>query len=84
MKIIDPLTGQEPEIPPQGSLGLLALGDIAVKPWRERRIATGYEAELRARLAEQRKRMEQQREARKRQQRNQGSPNDKLAPTDAL
>ncbi|MEO6167199.1 MAG: hypothetical protein ABIO46_16160 [Chitinophagales bacterium] len=33
-------------IPPEGSLGLLALGAAAVKPWRQKRIETGYEAQL--------------------------------------
>ncbi len=34
------------EIPAEGSLGLLALGAVAVKPWRQKRIETGFEAQL--------------------------------------
>ncbi|HUM45440.1 MAG TPA: hypothetical protein PLD84_00835 [Chitinophagales bacterium] len=38
--------GAEFVIPPEGSLGLLALGAVAMKPWRQKRIETGYEAQL--------------------------------------
>ena len=51
LKIIDRATGKEINITPEGSLGLLALGDIAVKPWREVRKASGYEKELLDRVA---------------------------------
>lgn len=34
------------EIPPEGSLGMLAVGAVAVKPWRQKRIESGFEAEL--------------------------------------
>lgn len=34
------------EMPNEGSLGLLALGAIAVKPWRQKRIESGYEEQL--------------------------------------
>jgi hypothetical protein len=53
LKIIDRATGKEMEITNEGGLGLLALGDIAVKPWRQRRIETGYEKELLERSAKQ-------------------------------
>ena len=53
LKIIDRTTGKEMEITPEGGLGLLALGDIAVKPWRQKRIETGYEKELLERVAKQ-------------------------------
>jgi hypothetical protein len=46
VKIYDRATGKEIEINPEGSLGLLALGDIAVKAWREVRISSGFEKEL--------------------------------------
>jgi hypothetical protein len=45
-KITDETTGRVFEIPPEGSLGLLALGAVALKPWRQKRIDTGYEAQL--------------------------------------
>ena len=32
---------KEYKIPPQGSLGLLALGDIGIKLWREKRKEAG-------------------------------------------
>lgn len=34
------------DMPNEGSLGLLALGAIAVKPWRQKRIESGYEEQL--------------------------------------
>ena len=34
------------EIPAEGSLGLLALGAVGVKPWRQKRIESGFEAQL--------------------------------------
>ena len=46
LKIKDEATGHFFEIPPEGSLGLLALGAIALKPWRQKRMDTGYEAQL--------------------------------------
>ena len=62
-KIIDQSTGKEFEIPSEGSLGLLALGAVAVKPWRQRRIDTGFEKELRENVKkhveEQKKKMEE-------------------------
>ena len=51
LKFYDRATGKELEITPEGSLGLLALGDIAVKPWREKRIESGYEKDLLERVA---------------------------------
>ena len=51
LKVYDRATGKELEIPPEGSLGLLALGDIMLKPWREVRIKSGYENELLERVA---------------------------------
>jgi uncharacterized FlaG/YvyC family protein len=53
VKIIDRATGKTFEIPPEGSLGLLALGAIALKPWRQQRIESGFEKELLARVKEQ-------------------------------
>lgn len=44
--IKDATTGEVFAIPPEGSLGLLALGAIAVKPWRKSRVDSGYEAQL--------------------------------------
>jgi hypothetical protein len=74
-KFINRDTGKEIEIPVEGSLGLLALGDIAVKPWRQKRIDTGYEKELIERIAlheeELKKKMEEfkrKREQRKNEQ----------------
>jgi hypothetical protein len=46
LRITDRATGKEIEITPAGNLGLLALGDIALRPWREVRIKSGYEKEL--------------------------------------
>ena len=37
-KIIDPKTGKEHEIPLEGSLGLLALGAVGLKAWRQKRM----------------------------------------------
>lgn len=34
------------EIPAEGSLGLLALGAVGVRPWRHKRIESGFEAQL--------------------------------------
>lgn len=53
LKIIDPATGQSFDIPPEGSLGLLALGAVAMKPWRKIRIDSGYEKQLLVRVKEQ-------------------------------
>jgi uncharacterized FlaG/YvyC family protein len=52
LKITDQSTGQVFEIPPEGSLGLLALGSVALKPWRKKRIDSGYEAQLLERVKE--------------------------------
>jgi hypothetical protein len=46
VKLVDQASGKEFEIPSEGSLGLLALGAVAVKPWREKRISSGFEAKL--------------------------------------
>ena len=51
LKFYDRATGKELEITPDGSLGLLALGDISVKPWREKRVESGYEKDLLERAA---------------------------------
>lgn len=53
IKIYDRATGKEIEITNEGGLGLLALGDIAVKPWRQKRFESGYEKELLERMAKQ-------------------------------
>lgn len=53
IKLYDRATGKDIEITNEGGLGLLALGDIAVKPWREKRIESGYEKELLERMAKQ-------------------------------
>jgi hypothetical protein len=66
LKVHDRATGKELEIPPEGSLGLLALGDIAVKPWREVRISSGYEAALREKVEQFKQEMEKKREEMKR------------------
>ena len=62
-KFTDKSTGQSFEIPPEGSLGLLALGAIAMKPWRQKRIETGFEKDLLERTKlqseEARKKMEE-------------------------
>jgi len=50
-KFYDRATGKELEITPEGSLGLLALGDVSVKPWRQKRIESGYEKDLLERSA---------------------------------
>jgi hypothetical protein len=75
LKIIDRATGKEMEIPPEGGLGLLALGDIAVKPWRQKRIETGFEKDLLERSAKQaeeskkrKEEMERKREQKKNEQ----------------
>lgn len=41
------------EIPVEGSLGLLALGAVAMKPWRQKRMETGYEEQLLERCRKQ-------------------------------
>ncbi len=61
-KFYDQSTGKEMEIPAEGSLGLLALGDVSVKPWRQKRIDTGYEKDLLERLEKQRIEGEKKRE----------------------
>ena len=66
IKVYDRATGKEMEINPEGSLGLLALGDIAVKPWREVRAKTGYEKELLERVAKFREEVEKKKEEMKR------------------
>ncbi|MBK9730641.1 MAG: hypothetical protein IPO83_05035 [Chitinophagaceae bacterium] len=45
-KIIPPAQSAVFELPPEGSLGLLALGAVAVKPWRQKRIESGFEEQL--------------------------------------
>lgn len=62
MKIVDQATGKEMDVPPEGSLGLLALGDIGLKVWREARLRTGYEQALRQRLLEQKSQIEKRKE----------------------
>jgi len=66
IKVHDRATGKEMDINPEGSLGLLALGDIAVKPWREVRAKTGYEKELLERVAKFREEVEKKKEEMKR------------------
>jgi len=68
LKIIDRATGNELEINPEGSLGLLALGDVGLKPWREVRIKSGYEKELLERVQKMKEEMEKKKEERKRKQ----------------
>jgi CO/xanthine dehydrogenase FAD-binding subunit len=46
IKIVDATQSVPFEIPPEGSLGLLALGAVAMKPWRKKRIECGYEEKL--------------------------------------
>src|SRR4026207_1535223 len=53
LKFYDRATGKELELTPEGSLGLLALGDVSVKPWRQKRIESGYEKDLLERTAKQ-------------------------------
>ena len=65
-KFFDQATGKEIEVNPEGSLGMLALGDIAVKPWRQKRIESGYEKDLRERMTKQKEYMEKRREEAKR------------------
>lgn len=43
------------EIPAEGSLGLLALGAVGVRPWRHKRIESGFEAQLIERCKKQQK-----------------------------
>lgn len=62
IKFYDRATGKEIEITPLGSLGLLALGDVTVKPWRQKRIESGYEKELLERMARQTEEMQKKRE----------------------
>jgi hypothetical protein len=68
LKITDRATGKELEINPEGSLGLLALGDVALKPWREVRIKSGYEKELLERVEKMKEETEKKKEERKRKQ----------------
>ncbi len=53
LKIYDRATGKDIEITNEGGLGMLALGDIAVKPWRQKRIESGYEKELLEKMKKQ-------------------------------
>jgi hypothetical protein len=62
IKFYDRATGKEIEITPEGSLGLLALGDVTVKPWRQKRIESGYEKELLERMTKQAEEMKKKRE----------------------
>lgn len=64
------------DIPPEGSLGLLALGDIGLKVWREARQRTGYEQALRERLLKQKQEMEQRNELAKQQRQKPLSPDE--------
>lgn len=68
LKVTDRATGKEMEIPPEGSLGLLALGDVTLKPWREVRLQSGYEKELLERVARNKEEAEKKRAERKRKQ----------------
>ena len=34
------------EVPAEGTLGMLALGAVTVKPWRQKRLETGFEEQL--------------------------------------
>ncbi|MCS6917022.1 MAG: hypothetical protein RMK52_02190 [Chitinophagales bacterium] len=71
--------GKEIPVPPEGSLGLLALGDVGLKLWREARIRSGYEEALRQRLNEQKKEMEKKKEElKKRREKHQQAPPDQL------
>jgi len=74
VKVYDRATGKELEIPPEGSLGLLALGDIAVKAWREVRVKSGYEKELLERVEklkeETKKKMEEMKRKREEKKEN--------------
>ena len=62
IKFYDRATGKEIEITPEGSLGLLALGDVTVKPWRQKRIDSGYEKDLLERIAKHAEEMKKKRE----------------------
>ena len=62
IKFYDRATGKEIEITPEGSLGLLALGDVTIKPWRQKRIDSGYEKDLLERIAKQAEEMKKKRE----------------------
>ena len=62
LKIIDRATGKELPVPPEGALGLLALGDITVKPWRQVRMESGYEKELLERVKAQAEESKKRRE----------------------
>jgi hypothetical protein len=62
LKVYDRATGKELEINSDGSLGMLALGDIAVKPWRQKRIESGFEKELLERTAKQAEEMKKRKE----------------------
>ena len=62
IKFYDRATGKEIEVTPEGSLGLLALGDVTVKPWRQKRIESGYEKDLLERMAKQAEEMKKKRE----------------------
>jgi hypothetical protein len=62
IKFYDRATGKEIEINPEGSLGLLALGDVTVKPWRQKRIDSGFEKDLLERIAKQAEEMKKKRE----------------------
>lgn len=84
LKIVDRATGQTFEIPPEGSLGLLALGAVALKPWRQKRIESGEEEELIKRVKQQTEEMKKRREEmrkkmeevkRKKEQENHGKEN---------
>lgn len=81
LKIIDRATGKQIEITNEGGLGLLALGDIAVKPWRQKRIESGYEKELLDRAAKQaeetKKKMEEMKKKREEMKRKQQEEKEK-------
>jgi len=68
LKVIDRATGKELEIPPEGSLGLLALGDVALKAWREVRIKSGYEKELLERVEKIKEESDKKMEEKKRKE----------------
>ena len=62
IKFYDRATGKEIEIYPEGSLGLLALGDVTVRPWLQKRIESGYEKDLLERMTKQAEEMKKKRE----------------------
>ncbi len=65
IKIIDASKNLPFDIPPEGSLGLLALGAVAMKPWRQKRIDSGSEQKLLERVKKEVEEAKQRQQERK-------------------